>query len=429
MKMRLRLVDLYILKRVSWPLIAAIGIAMSGLLMERLIRLLDLFANRGGPLSLIMKMLAYLVPHYLAVAIPAAFFVGILYASLRLSNDSELDALRATGLSLGRILVPIASMAFVLTIICALLLGFLQPYTRYAYRALVYLITETSWNSAIERGAFFNGFGGKTILIGDIASGGHELTQIFIKDSDSKTDDADNTYSSDTLSDRAADGSSRDVMKSSVHTIITAPKGDLTNDPKDFSVILKLTDGYRIEVSDDGLTSRAIKYQESNLPLEAVSPTPFRPRGDKKAEMTFSELWQSYWHHNPNVDRQEMISEINYRIVRSLSVLFLPFLALPLGLSSRRSPRNIRLLAGIIFLITYYQVLEFGSNLVEHGKLSAVVALWLPFLLFAFPSLWLFHAANRRVGQDPLAQFFEAVTDAWLVLRRSGRRLIGLGAK
>jgi lipopolysaccharide export system permease protein len=31
------------------------------------------------------------------------------------------------------------------------------------------MVTETSWNSAIERGAFFNGFGGKTILIGDIA--------------------------------------------------------------------------------------------------------------------------------------------------------------------------------------------------------------------------------------------------------------------
>ena len=88
----MRLVDIYILKRVSWPLIASIAIAMSGLLMERLIRLLDLFANRGGPFSLIMRMLGYLVPHYLAVAIPAAFFVGILYASLRLSSDSELDA-------------------------------------------------------------------------------------------------------------------------------------------------------------------------------------------------------------------------------------------------------------------------------------------------------------------------------------------------
>jgi lipopolysaccharide export system permease protein len=424
----MRLIDLYILKRVSWPLIASIAIAMSGLLMERLIRLLDLFANRGGPFSLIMKMLAYLVPHYLAVAIPAAFFVGILYASLRLSGDSELDALRATGLSLGRILVPIASMACVLTVVCAILLGFLQPYTRYAYRALVYLITETSWNSAIERGAFFSGFGGKTILIGDIAAGGHQLSQIFIKDADSKSDTADNTTpGNDPTAPQAT--TPQATKQSATHTIITAPHGDLTNDPKDFSVILKMTDGYRIEISDDGLTSRAIKFEESALPLEAVSPTPFRQRGDKETEMTFWELLDAYRSHNPNLDTHDIVSEINYRIVRSLSVLFLPFLALPLGLSSRRSPRNIRLLAGIMFLITYYQVLEFGSNLVEHGKLSAFVALWVPFFVFAVPSFWLFHVANRRVGQDPLAQFFEALGELWMKTILRGRRLVGLKAK
>jgi len=78
-------------------------------------RLLDLFANRGGPLTLILKMLGNLVPHYLAIAIPAAFFVGILYATLRLSNDSELDVMRASGLSLRRLAAPmlgVASLAF-----------------------------------------------------------------------------------------------------------------------------------------------------------------------------------------------------------------------------------------------------------------------------------------------------------------------------
>ena len=94
---RLSLLDRYMLKCVSWPLAAAIVIGMAALLLERLIRLLDLFANRGGPLTLIMKMLGNLVPHYLAIAMPAAFFVGVLYATLRMSNDSELDVIRGSG--------------------------------------------------------------------------------------------------------------------------------------------------------------------------------------------------------------------------------------------------------------------------------------------------------------------------------------------
>ena len=70
--LRLSLIDRYMLKRVSWPLAGAIVIGMAALLLERLIRLLDLFANRGGPLTLILKMLGNLVPHYLAIAIANA---------------------------------------------------------------------------------------------------------------------------------------------------------------------------------------------------------------------------------------------------------------------------------------------------------------------------------------------------------------------
>src|SRR5574338_614258 len=126
----LTLIDRYMLKRVTWPLAAAILIGMAALLLERLIRLLDLFANRGGPLTLIMKMLGNLVPHYLAIAMPAAFFVGVLYATLRMSNDSELDVIRGSGVSLMRIAAPIMLMAGVLTIAAALIIGFLQPHTR-----------------------------------------------------------------------------------------------------------------------------------------------------------------------------------------------------------------------------------------------------------------------------------------------------------
>lgn len=59
---RLSVIDRYMLKRVTWPLAAGILIGMAALLLQRLIRLLDLFANRGGPMMVILKMLGNLVP-------------------------------------------------------------------------------------------------------------------------------------------------------------------------------------------------------------------------------------------------------------------------------------------------------------------------------------------------------------------------------
>jgi lipopolysaccharide export system permease protein len=386
--MHLQLIDRYVLKRVSWPLAAAIVIGLAALLLERLIRLLDLFANRGGPLTLILKMLGNLVPHYLAIAIPAAFFVGILYATLRMSNDSELDVMRASGLSLRRLAAPMLAMAVVLTVTSALILGFLQPYTRYAYRALVYLVTETSWNSAIERGAFFNGFGGKTILIGDIAEGGRSLARVFIQETD---EDGNNLA-------------------------LSAETGELANDPENFALVLVLRDGIRVESKPDGTGGKALEFQELALPLEVIAPDEFRPR-NKESELNFFELFQAYHERWPNIGRDNLVSEINYRLVRALSVLFLPLLAIPIGLTSRRSPTSIRIVAGIAILILYYQVLQFGQQMAENGRLSAFFALWLPFLLFAGASTYAFHVANSGLGQDPFAAFFRAIDDAWSWLR------------
>jgi lipopolysaccharide export system permease protein len=381
---QLSLIDRYMLKRVCWPLAGAIIIGMAALLLERLIRLLDLFANRGGPLTLILKMLGNLVPHYLAIAIPAAFFVGILYATLRMSNDSELDVMRASGLSLRRLATPMLMMAVVLTVASALILGFLQPYTRYAYRALVYLVTETSWNSAIERGAFFSGFGGKTILIGDIADGGRTLKKIFIQETDEKGN----------------------------NIALTAQTGELTNNPRTFSLTLILRDGVRVDSKADGTAGKASTFKESSLPLEVVAPEPFR-ENRKESELSLWQLMRAHAEGAPDLGRDDVLAELNYRIVRTLTVLFLPFLAIPMGLTSRRQPTSIRIIAGIAILIVYYQALQFGKDMVENGRLSAFVALWVPFLVLAIGSVYMFYVANSRLNQDPFATVFGAIDDFW----------------
>lgn len=382
--LQLSLIDRYMLKRVCWPLAGAIVIGMAALLLERLIRLLDLFANRGGPLTLLLKMLGNLVPHYLAIAIPAAFFVGILYATLRLSNDSELDVMRASGVSLRRLAAPMLLMAVVLTVASAIILGFLQPYTRYAYRALVYLVTETSWNSAIERGAFFSGFGGKTILIGDIADGGRTLKRIFIQETDEKGN----------------------------NIALTAQTGELRNDPRTFSLTLVLRDGVRVDSKPDGTGGKASTFGESSLPLEVVAPEPFRTQR-KESELSLAQLVRAHFEGWPGLGRDDVLAELHYRIVRTLTVLFLPLLAIPMGLTSRRQPTSIRIVVGIAILIVYYQLLNFGKDMAENGRASTLVALWVPFLVFSMGSTYLFHVANSRLNQDPFAVVFGTIEDSW----------------
>jgi lipopolysaccharide export system permease protein len=380
-------IDLYILKRVALPLLATVGIAMAALLLERLIRLLDLFANRGGPLNIVLKMLANLVPHYLGIAVPAALFVGVLYASMRLSSDSELDAMRASGLSLRRLLMPILALSVVLVIVSAYLIGFLQPYTRFAYRALVHLVVETAWDSAIERGAFFNGFGGKTILIGDISEGGSKLSQIFVKEVDQNGQDI----------------------------VTTAESGQLERNA-DLSLVLTLHNGVRTEATPGTDQAKAVVFSELELPMDTVAPEPFRNRGERESELDFFELVQAYFNTPPTLHIEDIKGELNSRLVRTVSIMFLPLLAMPIGVSSRRTSKGVRMLVGILFLVAYFQILQFGRDAVGSGILGSAVALWLPFAVFGTISTWLFYLANSRPGADPLAHVFESISDgsAWL---------------
>ncbi|MDQ7247957.1 LPS export ABC transporter permease LptF [Dongia sedimenti] len=385
----MRLIDAYILRRVLMPLLAAVGIAMAALLMQRLIHLLDLFANRGSPLSIILKMLGNLVPFYLGIALPAALFIGVLYAGSRLSSESELDAMRASGLSLLRLIAPVLALAVVLVMISSYLLGWLQPYTRFGYRALVHLVTDTQWDSAIERGAFFSGFGGKTILIGDISDGGRTLTRIFVKEKD-------------------------DAGRS---IILTAERGDLRKQ-SDFSLVLQLHNGIRSETTANGDATRAMTFDQLDLPLESIAPDPFRPRGEKESELTFTELVRFYFNTPSYLDIEDITAELHERLVRTVSILFLPFLAFPVGISSRRTSKSLRMIVGVLFLIFYYEVLQFGEAMVRRQALGPIPALWVPCAIFAACSLWLFWVADRKPGQDPLAHLFDGLSTIGTWFRR-----------
>ncbi|MFO1057063.1 MAG: LptF/LptG family permease [Dongiaceae bacterium] len=386
----MKTIDFYVLKKTILPLAAAIGIVLMGLLLERLIHLLDLVVNQGGPFFLLLKMLANLVPTYLGLALPAAFFAGVLMAAMRLSGDSELDAIQASGVGLFRVMIPIMALAFALMICSVVIIGFMQPYTRYAYRGLVYLVTNTAWDAALERGAFFTGFGGKTILVEDIGEHGRKLTGIFIYEP-------------------KPEGGS---------ITTTAQEGTIYRSPDAFEHILHLQHGVRV---DAGLQSDAkvLSFEQFELPLEQeVGPAPFRDRGEQVKELTLVELAKIWWYGSSDFRPHRVSAEFNGRLVRIASLLFLPALAFPLGIGSRRNRRGAELLLGATLLIGYHYMLQFGETMIESRTAPAILALWGPFVVLSAFSAWGLYMACMRPGDHPLSRVLAKINELPSLLRR-----------
>ena len=76
-------------------------------------------------------------------------------------------------------------------------------------------------------------------------------------------------------------------------------------------------------------------------------------------------------------------------------------------------------------MIVYYQLLNFGRDMAENGRVSAFVGLWIPFFLFSLSSMYLFYVANSRLNQDPFAVVFGTIDDIWRWLKRRWVGLIG----
>ncbi|MCP4617149.1 MAG: LptF/LptG family permease, partial [Bradyrhizobium sp.] len=121
---------------IAVPLISTLLISAMLLVLDRMLRLFEFVATEGGPVSVVWRMLANLLPEYLGLGIPIGLMLGCLLAFRRLATSSELDVLRAVGMSYTRLLKVPFMYAMALAALNLAIVGFIQPWSRYNYEQL-----------------------------------------------------------------------------------------------------------------------------------------------------------------------------------------------------------------------------------------------------------------------------------------------------
>src|SRR5574339_1313013 len=100
----LGLVDRYLARSIAVPLLGTLILAAMLLVLDKMLRLFDFVVTAGGPVSVVWRMLANLLPEYFSLGIPIGLMLGILLAFRKLALSSELDTLRGIGVGYGRLL-------------------------------------------------------------------------------------------------------------------------------------------------------------------------------------------------------------------------------------------------------------------------------------------------------------------------------------
>ena len=391
---RLSLIDRYLTKTIAVPLIGTLILAAMLLVLDKMLRLFDFVVTAGGPVSVVWRMLANLLPEYFSLGIPIGLMLGILLAFRKLALSSELDALRGIGAGFGRLLRVPYAYAVGLMLLNLFIVGWLQPWTHYGYERLRFDLRSGALGASMKVGEF-NQLGKRlTLRIDRSEDRGTSLHGIFVQVDD----------------------------RSGTQIAATAEHGRFlsTDDPD--VILFRLERGRLIQDSPKFPTPRTLSFDLYDLPINLPRVDNFRRRGlDELEELTLPELFRDGYLRDVSAEqRAGAQANFHFRIVEVLMMLMLPLLAVALAVPPKRSSSALGIFIGIVIIVAYHKVNQYAEQAAAQGRMEPILALWIPLLALSALIFWMYHVLAHRPGGQPIG----ALERAFTALGRSVRKLV-----
>ena len=390
---RLSLIDRYLARSIAIPLLGTLILAAMLLVLDKMLRLFDFVVTAGGPVSVVWRMLANLLPEYFALGIPIGLMLGILLAFRKLALSSELDALRGIGIGYGRLLRVPYAYAVALMFLNVAIVGYIEPYSRYAYEGLRFDLRSGALGASIKVGEF-NRLGRRlTLRIDSSEESGTRLRGIFVQ-----VDDRSGT---------------------SVAATAEAGRFLSTDDPD--TILFRLRNGRLIQQSPKFAAPRTLSFESYDLPINLPQVDRFRTRGHEHDELTLNELFdEGYGGGAVGLDRLAAQANLHFRVVEVVMMLMLPLLAVALAVPPKRSSSALGIFMGIVIVVAYHKVNQYAEQAGAQGRIDPFVALWVPLVLLSALIWWMYHVLAHRPGGQPIG----ALERAFAKVGRTVRSLL-----
>jgi lipopolysaccharide export system permease protein len=346
------------------------------LLLARVVKLIELVVTRGVPALQISKLLALIMPTFLELTVPMAFLLAVLLGLGRLSQDHEVLALKASGVSPLQILRPIAALAAVVSALTLFLTIFGRPAANLALKKELYNIARSRLGTALKEKVFNQEFPQVLIYVEELIPPGNTAQGILIVDK-------------------------RDRVREDV---ILGKVVRISADESTNSLGLKLIDGsiYQREKNRPGFSQTRFNIYDFKLDLDELIG-PVRKKSDGPKELPFERLIETIREKqlkgaSATAERLELHQRLSFAFVPLVFALL--GVALTLLPHGSRTGRSWGFFLCLFWLLAYYLLLSLGKTLGENELLHPMAALWLPNFVVGGIAVQLFYKALR---ESPLA--------------------------
>jgi lipopolysaccharide export system permease protein len=377
-----RLLNRYVFLEVLTPFFFGLSVFTFILLIARILKLVEMVVNRGVPLVEMMKIFSYILPAFLEVTVPMALLLAILLGFGRLSADTEIVAMKTSGVSLYQMIVPVAlfvACTMVLTFIIAI---WVRPWSNAALKDQLFQVAKSRATAGFKEKVFNNDFPGLVIYVEEIEPGGSTLKGILIAD--------------------ARDANQRNT--------VVAKIGLFLPNEESKTITLRLLDGtiYGTNVRERSFQKTDFNIYDVSLNLAALAD--MRPHTRNPREMMLSELRAQIARKRvAGQPANEELIEVHRKFSIPFACLVFALVGVPLGIQSSRAVRSRGFAVSLVLIFLYYIPLTTGQTLAEKGYVAPVLGLWLPNIAFLALGTFLFTKAARESPFHAL----EVIESAW----------------
>lgn len=368
-KLRLKAVDRYILTEVFGPFVGATLFLLFVFLMFQLLRLAELFIVHGMGWAVLLKMFFLLSLLFLPYSIPIAFLVAVLMGFGRLSSDSELVALKASGVSLKRMVSPLIGMlAVVVGLSFALSLEWVPTAEKISH-GLILKIGNTRVVNTIKEGTFTSGFFDLLIFADKVDSNSNTLKRVFIYD-------------------ERENGNPLTVISEEGEIVPVRTESEFSS-----AILLTLKDGsiHRNDLDHDSYQKVDFGFYKLFLKVfEGGDSFSLKPK-----MRTISEILEFTRTNDPNSHQVlELKTDLWRRIAFSLIPISFLFLGIGLGTVRTRSVRASAIFLSFILTFVFWGMQALSTIVAQKGIVPIPVMMLLPNFILLWAGIHYFKKSS-----------------------------------
>lgn len=349
----------YFLKEFIGPLFLALGVlSFVMVIVGNLNKIADLIINKGVDIISVFKIFLLMAPYMVTYALPISLLIAVLMALGRLSSDNEIIAIRASGVNLFSLILPLLTIGLIMSLALVIFNDRAASYAHYAYRKTLKEVGIKNPAAAFEEGVFINSFQKYILFIYHVDQKKNKLYNVRIYE---------------------PQGEGKPTRT------IVAKSGEFIAVPEKNSIKLKLIDG----TSDEPDPENPRNFYKLNFKTYFMNLNPEQQQGGgkiekKPKEMTIQELRNDIVKlKKENIDPSPLITEINQKVTLAFSAFVFILIGAPFAIITRRREKSINIGIAILIIIIYYPLFIGCEALGIQGQINPWVAMWIPNALFA----------------------------------------------